>query len=152
MFHPAFFRAWPCWPFRHFFESLQLFYLNTESVIMRSCILVVVVQGRPTTFRETIGRTWETISVSQNVLKNAGSTYDGGTSEKAFIFTDGPAGHKTLNTLSRFNVVFGYCDHGSRPHTFTFFSRDERICVFKSKANPNIIFQNPMQIRRPNLV
>jgi len=63
------------------------------------------------------------------------------------ILIEVPAEHNTLNTLlSQFNVVFAYCDHGSRPHTFTLsFSRDEGIYVFqiqsknyisKSIANP----------------
>jgi len=39
--------------------------------------------------------------------------------ELRLLFTEEAAGHNTLNTLSQFNVVFAYCDHGSPPHIFT---------------------------------
>jgi len=64
------------------------------------------------------------------------------------LFTEGTAGHNTLNTLSRFGVVFAYYYHDSRPHTFTLSLFQRWRDVYFS--NPKITFQNLVQIRKPN--
>jgi len=74
--------------------------------------------------------------VSWYILNVKCPTYHEGRVE-TLLFSEGPAGHNTLNTLSRFNVVLAYCDHGSRPHTFTLslFQRWRDWCF----SNPNLI-------------
>jgi len=58
------------------------------------------------------------------------------------------------DTLSWFNVVFAYRDHGRGPHTviMSLFQIPVKWCkLFRFKSNPKTILQNIMQMRKPNL-
>jgi len=60
-----------------------------------------------------------------------------------------------FDTLSWFNVVFVYCDHGSRPHTVTLSLFQIPVKLFKFfrfKSKPKTILQNISQMRKSNLV
>jgi len=60
-----------------------------------------------------------------------------------------------IDTLSWFDEVFAYRDHGSGPHSVTlslFHIPVKWFKFFKLKSNPKIILQNIMQIRKLNLV
>jgi len=60
-----------------------------------------------------------------------------------------------IDTLSWFNVVFAYRDHGSGPHTVTLslFQLPVKWLKFsRFKSKPKTILQNIMQMRKPNLV
>jgi len=50
--------------------------------------------------------------------------------------------------------VFVYRDRGCQPHTFAlfFFSEMNGFMFSKSKGNPKIIFNNPIQARKPNVI
>jgi len=59
------------------------------------------------------------------------------------------------DTLSWFNVVFAYRDHGRGPHTVTlslFQIPVKWFKFFRFKSKPKTILQNIMQMRKPNLV
>jgi len=60
-----------------------------------------------------------------------------------------------IDTLSWFNVVFAYRDHGNGPHAVSWSLLNLPVKWFKFfrfKSNPQTILQNIMQIRKPNLV
>ena len=60
-----------------------------------------------------------------------------------------------IDTLSWFNVVFAYRDHGSGPHpvTLSFFQIPvKRFKFFRYRSNPKIKLQNIMEPGKPNLV
>jgi len=60
-----------------------------------------------------------------------------------------------IDTLSWFNVVFAYRDHGSGPHTVTLslFQIPVKWLKFsRFKSKPKTILQNIMQMRKLNLV
>jgi len=73
-----------------------------------------------------------------------------------FAFTEGSSEHNILtDTLSWFNVVFAYRDHGSGPHTVTlslFQIPVKRFNFFRFKSNPKTILQKRTQMRKQNLV
>jgi len=60
-----------------------------------------------------------------------------------------------IDTLSWFNVVFAYRDHGSGPDTVTLSLFQIPVTSFKFfryKSKPKIILQNIMQTQKPNIV
>jgi len=60
------------------------------------------------------------------------------------LFTEGPAGHNTSNTLSWFNLLHIVIMAVDLVLLLWVISRDVVIVFFKSY--PKIVFQNPMQI------
>jgi len=60
-----------------------------------------------------------------------------------------------IDTLSWFNEMFAYSDHGSGPHTVTLSLLQIPVKWFKFfrfRSKPKTILQNIMQLRKPNLV
>ena len=69
---------------------------------------------------------------------------------ETLLFTGGPAGHKTRH---RSLILYLYIANMELASYFTlsFFQRWRNLFV-KSKFKPKLVFQNPMQMLKPNLV